>query len=401
DPYEAIRHAYLVRTNVESEPFEDLVQTKTPESPYTVATPICHVEESEGSGTSGARSMSLDSTTPLSPDHPLTHTTSLLLPSLCKTTRMAVCVSPVMSHGLSVSIAEVAAMSDLTFRKRFRSFYDSSPSPTFQVRKRYRGMYGLILDTDSEEDDLGDEDDEEEVEKSSDSDNKSEDAEDAGPVTEDEEPTVIALGEGRMPSVFEVCKSFGFVRESERPERVSALRQPTLTTWIDPEDGIAYIDVPAYPPPTPPIQTPPLPEGSSSLLLISLALSIVPSPISSPMILLTIPSPVASPSMAKAKGFLAELGAHVEMRGGLIRDHTVRLGELSPTLFKRYDRDIEELFTRLVLALEAWERQVDTRMADMSRAGYDDHRLVHDMLLQQAALQRELQEMRGHVTALE
>ncbi|GJS64854.1 putative reverse transcriptase domain-containing protein [Tanacetum coccineum] len=44
---------------------------------------------------------------------------------------------------------------------------------------------------------------------------------------------------------------------------------------------------------------------------------------------------------------------------------------------------------------------VDTRMADMSWAGYDDHRLIHDMLVQQAALQRELQEMRGRVTALE
>ncbi|GJZ59714.1 hypothetical protein Tco_0615530 [Tanacetum coccineum] len=33
------------------------------------------------------------------------------------------------------------------------------------------------------------------------------------------------------------------------------------------------------------------------------------------------------------------------MQGGLIHDHTVRLGELSSTLFKRYDRDIKELFT--------------------------------------------------------
>ncbi|GJU91009.1 hypothetical protein Tco_1303432 [Tanacetum coccineum] len=34
------------------------------------------------------------------------------------------------------------------------------------------------------------------------------------------------------------------------------------------------------------------------------------------------------------------------MQGGLIRDHAVRLEELSPALFKRYDRDIGELFTR-------------------------------------------------------
>ncbi|GKG59109.1 hypothetical protein Tco_0602818, partial [Tanacetum coccineum] len=40
----------------------------------------------------------------------------------------------------------------------------------------------------------------------------------------------IALGEGRMPSVFKVGQSFGFVPESERLERVSTLWQPTLTT---------------------------------------------------------------------------------------------------------------------------------------------------------------------------
>ncbi|GKG02159.1 hypothetical protein Tco_0306864, partial [Tanacetum coccineum] len=48
--------------------------------------------------------------------------------------------------------------------------------------------------------------------------------------------------------------------ETERPERVSALRHPTLTTWIDPEDGITYIVVPVFPPPAPPVQTPPSPE---------------------------------------------------------------------------------------------------------------------------------------------
>nr|GFD29013.1 hypothetical protein [Tanacetum cinerariifolium] len=54
-----------------------------------------------------------------------------------------------------------------------------------------------------------------------------------------------------------------------------------------------------------------------------------------------------------------------------------------------------------VLALKAWVGHVDTRMTDMSWAGYDDHRLIHDMLVQQAAIQRKLQEMRGRVTSLE
>nr|GEY64905.1 hypothetical protein [Tanacetum cinerariifolium] len=64
------------------------------------------------------------------------------------------------------------------------------------------------------------------------------------------------------------------------------------------------------------------------------------------MIPLTVPSTVASPIMAETEEFLTELGAHVEMQGWLIHDHMVRLGELSAVLFKRYDRDIWELFTR-------------------------------------------------------
>ncbi|GJV38804.1 hypothetical protein Tco_1417244 [Tanacetum coccineum] len=58
-------------------------------------------------------------------------------------------------------------------------------------------------------------------------------------------------------------------------------------------------------------------------------------------------------------------------------------------------------YLRPMLALEAWAGYVDTQMADMSRARYDDHRLIHDMLVQQAAIQCELQEMRGRVTAIE
>ncbi|GKG11093.1 hypothetical protein Tco_0342493, partial [Tanacetum coccineum] len=72
DPYEAIRQAYLVRTDTESEPFEGVVEA--PKSPYTIASPTpptCHVEESEGFDKSCVRSTSSDSTAPLSSDHPL------------------------------------------------------------------------------------------------------------------------------------------------------------------------------------------------------------------------------------------------------------------------------------------------------------------------------------------
>ncbi|GKC22000.1 hypothetical protein Tco_1024150 [Tanacetum coccineum] len=119
---------------------------------------------------------------------------------------------------------------------------------------------------------------------------------------------------------FEVGQGSGPVPEPERPERVSGSRQPTLTTWTDPEDGIVYID---YPPLAPPAQTPPPPEWSSGSLPVSLAPSIIPLPVSSPMIPLTVPSPVASPATAETEGFVIELGAQVEMQGGLIHDHTV------------------------------------------------------------------------------
>ncbi|GJS56831.1 hypothetical protein Tco_0651615 [Tanacetum coccineum] len=63
----------------------------------------------------------------------------------------------------------------------------------------------------------------------------------------------IALGEDRIPSVFDAGQGSGSVPEPERPESVSALRQPTLTTWIDPKNDRVYIDVSAYPPLAPPI----------------------------------------------------------------------------------------------------------------------------------------------------
>ncbi|GKF79095.1 hypothetical protein Tco_0234663, partial [Tanacetum coccineum] len=78
-----------------------------------------------------------------------------------------------MSSSLSASIAEVAAMSESAFRKRFSSCYESSPfmlPPDLPSRKHYRGTSELVED--SEED--------EEIEESLDSDNVGEDAEEEG-----------------------------------------------------------------------------------------------------------------------------------------------------------------------------------------------------------------------------
>ncbi|GJY05455.1 hypothetical protein Tco_0371395 [Tanacetum coccineum] len=127
DPYEPIRQAYLDRTDTESEPFEDPIDTETPESPLTVAPPT-----------------SLPESAP-----------PTLVPILCRTARMAVCIPPATSSGLSTSMAEVATMSESVFLE------------------------------DSEEDD--DEEDEE-IEESLDSNSVSEDAEDEGPTAKNKDP---------------------------------------------------------------------------------------------------------------------------------------------------------------------------------------------------------------------
>ncbi|GJT20934.1 hypothetical protein Tco_0890871 [Tanacetum coccineum] len=331
-------------------PFEDLIKTETPESPHTIASPTslpdstppaCHAGESDDSNTSGARSTSSDSTAPLSPDHPLTRTSPIPTPTRAsfyhRTARMIVRAQPVMSPGHSVRVTEAMALLDLAFRKRYRSSYEtpSSSSPlAFPVRKRYRGTSELILDTDSEEDEIGEEDTDED--EGHGLDDEGHGLDDEGHGLDDEGRSVksdrfgygalrrreLAVEEDQVYSTFEVGQGSGSVTEPERPERVSALRQPTLTTWIDPEDGITYIDVPAYPPPAPPAQTPPSPEWSFGSLPISPAPSVAPSPISSPMISLTVPSPIASP------------------------DHTQRLDAMLSTLFADIDKDVRELYTR-------------------------------------------------------
>ncbi|GJW21305.1 hypothetical protein Tco_0031927 [Tanacetum coccineum] len=344
-------------TDTESEPFEDPIETETPESPLTVAPPT-----------------SLPESTP-----------PTLVPILRRTVHMVVRVPPAMSLGLSASMAEVAAMSESMFRKRFRSSYKSSPSSSpldLPSRKRYRGTSELVED---------DEEEDEEIEESLDCDSVSEDAEDEGPTVEDEDPAAgdegLAAGD-EGPSIRVESREGHSVENDglglgEKEEAVpegqqravlvmrtavsaplglgyGALRcqeleleddHPTRTTWTDPEDGMVYIDVLAYPPPAPPTQTPPSPEWSSSLLPISPSYSIVPLPISSPMIPLTVPSPVATPATAETVGFLTELDLKSRCIGsGAVRDEI---------FYQRYRfRSLEHEQERVVVTFGALWRPV-------------------------------------------
>ncbi|GKE94754.1 hypothetical protein Tco_1579609, partial [Tanacetum coccineum] len=85
-----------------------------------------------------------------------------------------------------------------------------------------------------------------------------------------------------VPSTYEVGQSSRSMPEQQGEDRVSAFRQPTLTTWVDPEDDKVYTDILVYPP-LGPVQTPLSPEWSSGSFPFSPSSSVVPSPIASPV----------------------------------------------------------------------------------------------------------------------
>ncbi|GJT47796.1 hypothetical protein Tco_0973953 [Tanacetum coccineum] len=404
DPYVAVRQAQLVDTDIESNP-EEAPSRAEDSQPLGSRVPLMseEFEASEPSSTRTVSSNSLvlsDSTTPLSPDHPLTHVSPTPTPTRVSyhrmIARMTVHVQPAMSPGHSTKVAEAMALSDSAFRKRYRSSYEtpsSSSSLTLPVQKRYRGTSEVILDTDSKGDELGEDNTEEDVEDESHGlddeshglDDESQGLDDESQGLDDEEEEEEAALEGQQQAVPVVDTSaseplgLGYRaarhRALESTEEIApSTYEPTLVAWVDPEDGRVYTDIPTYAPPAAPVQTPPSPEWSSCSLPISPSSPVVPSPIA-----LLVATTTAIISVDE--------------------DHFWR--------FRSLEREQERATVtfgalwRPVLALEAWVGHVDTRMADMSRDRYDDHRLIHDMLVQQAAMQRELQEMKGRVTALE
>ncbi|GKD03297.1 hypothetical protein Tco_1178271, partial [Tanacetum coccineum] len=164
-----------------------------------------------------------------------------------------------------------------------------------------------------------------------------------------------------------------------------------------------HTDIPAYVPPFALVQTPPSPEWSSGSLPVSPSSPVVPSPIA---------SPVATPTAtilrldtlppALFDGCARDFG-ELYTRSGAVRDEIFSQQYRLRILEQEQERATVtfKVLWRLVLALEAWEGWVDAQRAELWQARYDDHRLIHDMLVQQVAIQRELQEMRGRFAALE
>nr|GEZ50107.1 hypothetical protein [Tanacetum cinerariifolium] len=239
DPYVAVRHAQLVDTNTELELEEAPLEVN--ESHVLGSKVPLMSEEFEASEPSGTRTISSyslassDSTTSLSPNHPLTHASPTPTPTRVlfhrRTTRMGI----LLRDTITIIIFE--------------------PSHSEEVP----GTSELILDTKTEDESL---DSDAEGEGSEDEglslDDEGHDLEDEGLGSEEEEE-FAPEGEGSVPSTFEVGQSFWFMPEQEGAERISVFRQPTLVTWVDPEDGRVYTDILTYVPPAAPVLTQPSP----------------------------------------------------------------------------------------------------------------------------------------------
>ncbi|GJR81889.1 hypothetical protein Tco_0152674 [Tanacetum coccineum] len=283
---------------------------------------------------------SSDSTAPLSPDHPLTRTSPTPAPTQVsfhrRTARMVVRID--------------------------HETPSPSSSPTLSIRKRYQGTSELVedtkvksLDSDTEREGLEDEGD---------------GLEDEGPGLEEEEaapegqqyaiPVMdtamdeplrlgyamlrrheLALGEGSVPSTFEIGQSSRSMSEQQRVEETPTSRPQVYTTWVDLVDGTVYTDIPVdVPPACVPIQIPPSPKWSSVSLPVSPSFLAVPTPVAS---LVTTPAA----TMAVDEDEFLEVRAQLELHGSILHDQTQHLDALPPTLFEGYDRDLRELYTRL------------------------------------------------------
>nr|GEW20508.1 hypothetical protein [Tanacetum cinerariifolium] len=236
-----------VGTDTEFEPFEG--KARTPESSHIVAPPISHVEESKGSGTFGVRSTSSDSTMPLSPDHPLPHTTPALVPFF------------IGLHRFSEKDEEIEDISDSYSESKGAE--DEGPSTKDEdLATRDEGLAAGVKGPSVDDESYG-------------LDDESHGVDDESRSLDNEGPSVEIDGHGL--------------------EGEEAVPEATLTTWTYSKDGIVYIDATVYPPPAPPVQTLPSPEWTSSLLPISPSPFIIPSPVSSPVIPLNVALPIDSP----------------------------------------------------------------------------------------------------------
>ncbi|GKA95348.1 hypothetical protein Tco_0817386 [Tanacetum coccineum] len=281
DPYMLVRQAYTpITIDIESEPLKDPIKVEetqplstrtTPLSPdytpasldYTSNTPHSD-EESEPMEASETWTASpLDSTSPLSPNHPLTQTSPTPTPYRAfyyrSTARMAVRTQSTLSLGYSAKLTKAMSLSPSSFRKRYKSFYETPSSSPSRHHHLLPFLYGRVPVEDTTADEL------------------------LGLGYRAARRHALELVEDPAPNMFEVGQSFRSVPDQQRVDETPTPRIPTRPIWVDLEDGTVYIDIEfdAL------VKTPSSPEWSSGSLPVSPASLTVSSPVAS---LVTTPS---------------------------------------------------------------------------------------------------------------
>ncbi|GJS33597.1 hypothetical protein Tco_0531979, partial [Tanacetum coccineum] len=337
--------------DIESEPEEAPSKTEELQPLAARILPLTD-DEFEASDLSNTRITSSHSTTPsdsttlLSPDHPLTQTAPT--PKLSRplyyhrTTCMVVHIQPTLSPGFSARLTETMALSPSSFHKRYRSSYETpsssaspTPSLTLPIRKSLENEESEDEGPDSKGDEAAPKGQQQQAALVE--------------VTIVDRPLGLGYGEARSraleiageiaPSTFEIGQSSRFTLDQMVADKTPTPRIPAHTTWIDHKDGTIYLNIEIDPLSRAPIQTSASPEWLSD------SLPVLPAS-------LTVPSPVASPAttplttIAVDEDELLEVGVQLELHEYILYDHTQRLDALPPTLLESHSQDITELFDR-------------------------------------------------------
>nr|GEX63845.1 hypothetical protein [Tanacetum cinerariifolium] len=240
---------------------------------------------------------------------------------------------------MSARIEKAATLSPSSFRKRYRSYY-KTPSPssssTLSIRKRYRGTFVIILHTETED-------------ECSDSDSERDGSEDEGLGSKDEGLGLDEEGHG--------LEKEGPCLEEQEEEATPEVQQQTILVVdraMDEPLGLGYRALRRHElalgegsvPSTFEVnralglsRTLPSPKWSSYSLPVSPSSPIVLLPIASPVTTLTTTISIDEDQLLKVE-------AQLELHVSIFHDHMQCLNALAPTLFEGYDRDLRELYTR-------------------------------------------------------
>ncbi|GKE09922.1 hypothetical protein Tco_1413473 [Tanacetum coccineum] len=166
---------------------------------------------------------------------------------------------------------------------------------------------------------------------------------------------VLELAEEIAPSTFKAGQSSKSAPDQHVADMTPTPRILVRTTWIDLEDGDVYLDIEIDP----------------------------------------------------------QSYAPLELHESILHDHTQRLDERPPSLFEGYDQDLRKLYTRSRVVrdeifsqcyrlrnLEQEQERATVTFGALWRPVLALE-LIHDLLVQHTTMQRELQEIRDRVAALE